>query len=153
AKYFRNSSNKPFMRVSYSEPHMAVMRQNEVSEPPESESIEQIFSALESPLLAYALRLVGERGIAEDMVQDAFMKLHAQFAEVREPRKWLYRTVHNQCLNHRRRAGKIIPLEFPGESGEPTADSADPQPLPDELIARVEGIGLVRLSLNALDER
>ncbi|MDB6066442.1 MAG: polymerase, sigma-24 subunit, subfamily, partial [Pedosphaera sp.] len=60
---------------------MAVMRPNEVSEPPGFETIEQLFAALESPLLSYAQRLVGELGIAEDMVQDAFMKLHAQFEQ------------------------------------------------------------------------
>ncbi|MDB6066040.1 MAG: polymerase, sigma-24 subunit, subfamily, partial [Pedosphaera sp.] len=111
-------------------------------------------AALESPLLSYAQRLVGELGIAEDMVQDAFMKLHAQFEQVREPRRWLYRTVHNQALNYRRQAGKIVSLNLPGEEGgEAADDAADPKPLPDEEIARWEGIGLVRLSLEGLDER
>src|SRR5689334_2818352 len=58
------------------------------------ESIEELFVALESALLSYALRLTGERGLAEDIVQEAFMKLHAHFKEVQEPRRWLYRTVH-----------------------------------------------------------
>lgn len=125
---------------------------------PGGETMEALFAALESPLLTYALRLLGQRAQAEDAVQDAFMKLHAQFSEVREPRKWLYRTVHNAALNFRRQAGKIVPLptaasaedsSSPASSQEP----ADPEPLPDEQIIRWEGIGLVRLSLGALDER
>src|SRR5262245_11180503 len=134
---------------------MAVMPSDKVSaEPPGSETIEELFAALESPLLNYALRLVGERGVAEDMVQDAFMKLHAQFAEVREPRRWLYRTVHNLAMNHRRQAQKIVPIETKsGEDPAHTSETADPQLLPDEQIARLEGIGLVRLSLDTLDER
>jgi len=105
--------------------------------------------------LSYALRLVGERALAEDTVQEAFMKLHAQFAEVREPRRWLYRTVHNLALNHRRQGRKIVPLEPVAPEGEgiSTPDAADPEPLPDEQIIRWEGIGLVRISLDALDER
>src|SRR5882724_63623 len=130
------------------------MPQTEVSEPPGGETIEQLFAALESPLLSYALRLIGEPGLAEDLVQDAFMKLHAQFDEVREPRRWLYRTIHNQALNQLRQAGKIVNLPPPNEDGSPPADQTpDPKPLPDEEIARWESIGLVRLSLETLDER
>ncbi len=124
------------------------------AQPPGWETIEELFAALESPLLSYALRLAGDAGVAEDVVQDAFMKLHAQFDEVREPRRWLYRTVHNLALNHRRHAGRTLPLTPPGdEDGLPTNDTTDPQPLPDEQIARWEGIGLVRLSLESLDDR
>lgn len=134
---------------------MPVARPDEASaESPGSETIEELFTALESPLLAYAWRLLADRAAAEDVLQEAFMKLHVQFDEVREPRAWLYRTVHNLALNHQRRAGKIVPLIPAGEDGEPSAgDSADPVLLPDEQIARWEGIGLVRLSLAALDER
>src|SRR5882757_6124492 len=122
---------------------MAVMQPDEASaEPPGWETIEELFAALESPLLSYALRLAGQLSVAEDLVQEAFMKLHAQFEEVREPRRWLYRTVHNLALNQRRDAGKIVPLEQPSENGGGEgADAADPQPLPDEQIIRLEGIG------------
>jgi RNA polymerase sigma-70 factor (ECF subfamily) len=124
------------------------------AEPPGSETIEELFTALESPLLSYALRLAGDAAVAEDLVQEAFMRLHAQFDEVRESRRWLYRTVHNLALNHRRQAGKIVSFNLPSHDGAPPAnDTADPQPLPDEQIARWEGIGLVRLSLETLDDR
>jgi RNA polymerase sigma-70 factor (ECF subfamily) len=124
------------------------------AEPPGWETIEELFAALESPLVSYSLRLAGDPGAAEDIVQEAFMRLHAQFGEVREPRRWLYRTVHNLALNHRRQAGKIVSLNLPGDDGAPASnDTADPQPLPDEQIARWEGIGLVRLSLESLDDR
>jgi RNA polymerase sigma factor (sigma-70 family) len=134
---------------------MAVMPPDQArTEPPGAERIEELFAALESPLLSYALRLVGERSLAEDIVQEAFMRLHAQFDEVREPRRWLYRTVHNQALNERRQAEKIVSLDLPAEANKlPAAEPADPQPLPDEQIARWEGIGLVRLSLETLDQR
>jgi RNA polymerase sigma factor (sigma-70 family) len=136
---------------------MAVMRPDPASaETPKRETIEELFATLEAPLLSYGLRLTGETGLAEDVVQEAFMKLHAQFAEVREPRRWLYRTVHNLALNLRRKSSKIISLhQFSENENEnsPTPETADSAPLPDEQIARIEGIGLVRLSLNSLDER
>jgi len=134
-------------------PSTVAMQKDAVSAaPPGPETIEELFTALESPLLNYALRLAGEFGLAEDIVQEAFMKLHAQFADVREPRRWLYRTVHNLALNHRRAAGKIISLDAKTAAGD-DHDATDPQPLPDEQIARLEGIGLVRLGLAALDAR
>src|SRR2546427_1836347 len=98
---------------------MAVMQPDEASmEPPGWETIEELFAALESALLGYALRLTGELSVAEDLVQEAFMKLHVRFDEVREPRRWLYRTVYNLALNHRRDASKIVPLNpVQGENG------------------------------------
>ena len=104
-------------------------------------------------------RLTGSRDAAEDIVQDAFMKLHAQFADVRQPKSWLYRAVHNAALNHRRDCAKIISLTpaTPDSSDQTHAsqanDLADDSLPPDEQIARLEGIGLVRLSLESLDER
>src|SRR5215471_6164071 len=93
---------------------MAIMPPDQPSiRPSGAETIEELFAALESPLLSYALRLVAERSLAEDIVQEAFMRLHAQFEQVQDPRRWLYRTAHNLALNHRRKASKIIPLEVP----------------------------------------
>jgi RNA polymerase sigma-70 factor (ECF subfamily) len=126
--------------------------QSDEVESPGAETIEMLFAALESPLLSYALRLVRDSGAAEDLVQEAFMKLHAQFDQVREPRRWLYRTVHNLALNHQRRAGKSVPLHSADEE-RGAADLPDTRLLPDEEIARWEGIGLVRLSLETLDAR
>jgi len=82
------------------------------------------------------------------------MKLHAQFSEIREPKRWLYRTVHNLALNQLRSGSKIVPLKVEAsEDGTRVTESVDPQPMPDEQIVRLEGIGLVRLSLEILDER
>jgi RNA polymerase sigma factor (sigma-70 family) len=121
---------------------------------PKFGSIEDAFVALETPLLAYALRLLRETAMAQDIVQEAFVRLHAEFESVRDPRRWLYRTVHNLALNQQRRDRKVVPLHPPAE--EPTAsdiDLIDPELLPDEQIARLENIGLVQLSLDTLDER
>jgi RNA polymerase sigma-70 factor (ECF subfamily) len=121
---------------------------------PRRGSVEELFATLESPLLRYALRLTAGRAPAEDVVQEAFMRLHAQFDEIREPRRWLYRTVHNLAFNQRRAASKVVALDPTPDGTAPGGqDSVDPRPLPDEQIARWEHIGLVRLSLEALDAR
>jgi len=133
---------------------MALMRPDEANAgPSRPQTIEELFEALESPLLSYALRLVGRRDLAEDIVQEAFMKLHEHFEEVREPRRWLYRTTHNLALNQKRAADRTVALSSDEGEGSKAAELADPQPFPDEQIARWEGIGLVRLSLESLNER
>ncbi len=114
------------------------------------ESIEELFTALETPLLAYAGRLAPTTDMAEDLVQEAFVRLHAQFAQVRMPRSWLYRTVHNLALNQRRGRDKIVAM-IPPPEGE--TEVADLQPLPDEQMARAEGMDLVKYSLKNLDTR
>ena len=118
-------------------------------------SVEEAFLALEAPLLAYALRLLREPAMAQDIVQEAFVRLHAEFDSVRDPRRWLFRTVHNLALNQQRRDRKVVPLHPPSDEspGSIVIDLTDPELLPDEQIARVEHIGLVRLSLHTLDER
>ena len=136
---------------------MTVARPEESGAAPES--IEELFSSLESPLLAYALRLLGDRESAQDIVQESFMRLHAQFSAVREPRRWLYRTAHNLAINHLRQSSRVIPLEpIPADPSEDTPPSrlqpqSDPDSLPDAQIIRLEGIGLVHLSLATLDPR
>ena len=133
---------------------MAMSAPEEASaSPPEWATIEQVFAALESPLLAYARRLTGDFAVAEDVVQDAFMKLHSQFHQVRTPQPWLYRTVHNLAVDHQRRASRIVLVDDRANEDAPANDTADSQPMPDEQIARWEGIGLVRLVLETLDAR
>jgi RNA polymerase sigma factor (sigma-70 family) len=131
------------------------MRPDQTSaESPECETIEELFTALESPLLGYALRYAGDRAVAEDVVQEAFMKLHSQFESVDKPRPWLYRTVHNLALNRRRDAQKTVPLD-PGSDHEttPATEPADRGLSPDEQMLRMERIGLVRLGMETLDQR
>jgi len=131
------------------------MAASERENDPSGESIEGLFHALESPLLGYAMRLLGNVAASQDIVQESFMRLHIQFDRVRDRRAWLYRTVHNLALNHRRDGQKIVALERGGEEEDASRveEAMDLKPLPDEQIARTEGIGLVRLSVEALGTR
>ncbi len=113
------------------------------------ESLEALFTACEAPLLRYAHRLVQDIEVSQEIVQESFMRLHAQFNQVERPRPWLYRTVHNLALNHRRANQKIVPLEF--EEG--AAGAVDDQPMPGERIERLEAIEQTRLCLESLAKR
>ena len=114
------------------------------------DSIESLYAAQESALLSYAQSLVRQNETAQDIVQEAFMRLHAEFNTVRQPQAWLYRTVHNLALNHLRAGRKIVAIS--AEEFQ-QAELSDAQPLPDEYLEKMEAIGQARLSLDVLDSR
>ncbi|MCS1410478.1 MAG: RNA polymerase sigma factor YlaC [Verrucomicrobia subdivision 3 bacterium] len=107
------------------------------------------FELLEGPLLRYAYQLVKRPEVAQDLVQEAFLKLQTRQDTVTEPKPWLYRTIHNMAVNHHCKENRVVPLN----SGEPEkngTEQAAPEPMPDEYIARLEAIGQIRLVLRSL---
>ena len=65
-------------------------------------SLAALFEAEESGLLRYAIGLVSRRMVAEELVQETFLRLHQVWSEVENPRAWLYRSLRNLALNHLR---------------------------------------------------
>ena len=114
------------------------------------ESIESLYAAQESALLIYAQKIVNQTETAQDIVQEAFLRLHAGFENVRQPQAWLYRTVHNLAINHLRKGRKIVPLVTEEDEER---DLPDGKLLPDEYLARMEAIGRTRLAVGGLDAR
>ncbi len=110
----------------------------------EKPTLRQVFEAEESPLLRYAFGLVGQRETAEDLVQDAFLKLHAHWDDVTNPRAWLFRAVRNLSLNHLRDHRREVSIEG---SGEFQSDN----PGPEQTLGRLEAIGTLQLLVAELD--
>jgi RNA polymerase sigma-70 factor (ECF subfamily) len=103
-------------------------------------SLRVLFEVEEPPLLAFAVGIVRRRSVAEELVQDAFLRLHEVWGQVENPRGWLYRSIRNMALNHIRDHQRETPLE---EAGDPAATESRP----DEELGRMEAIGMVRLLL------
>lgn len=117
-------------------------------------TMSQVFDRYESELLAYALKLVKNRPVAEDLVQDAFLRLHPLFDSVENPRAWLYRTTHNLAVNYHRSNRRTVSMEEREEAGGDAETPVDANlPLPDEYLQRMEAIGRMRICLEGLDER
>lgn len=103
----------------------------------EKASLREVFEAEEGPLLRFACGMLGRREIAEDIVQDAFLKLHGHWEEVANPRAWLFRTVRNLSLNHLRdHKREVLKDETPEWSVEAP---------PGDELARMEAAGAVRM--------
>lgn len=63
----------------------------------------QLFRELYEPLTKYAYTFVLDHAIAEDIVQDVFVRIwekHSSVIELPQARPYLYRAVRNTCFNH-----------------------------------------------------
>src|SRR5688572_24113218 len=99
-----------------------------------------LFESEESGLLRYAIGLVRQRMVAEELVQETFLRFHQVADDVENPRGWLYRSLRNLALNHLRDQPRESALE---EENTPAHDAR----LPAESLGRDEAVGLVRLLL------
>ena len=118
-----------------------------LSHPPmeEKPTLRQVFDVEESVLLRYAYSLVGQRETAEDIVQDAFLKLHAHWEEVTHPRAWLFRCTRNLALSHIRDHKRETPMDTDREW-----ESSSPDP--EQALGKLEAIGTLQLLIAELHE-
>ena len=111
----------------------------------EKPPLQQVFVTEEGPLLRFACGILHQRETAEDIVQEAFLRLHGHWEEVANPRAWLYRTVRNLALNYLRDHKRETVTDEP-----PEWDATDG---PEEALERLEAAGAVRLLLAELPEK
>lgn len=88
---------------------------------PVSPSIDGVIREHGAALLAYVTRLTGDRYLAEDIVQETWLRAwrHADrlTADKGSVRGWLMRTAHNVTIDqHRSRKARPTEIAFEGES-------------------------------------
>lgn len=101
-------------------------------------SIRDIFDSEESALLRFAYGICGQRETAEDIVQEAFLRLQEHWDEVQNPLAWLYRSIRNLALNHIRDHRKESPMQ---EGEEWQSES----PMASEVLGKMEAVGVLRM--------
>lgn len=106
-----------------------------------------LFESEETPLLRYAFSLTGRRAIAEEIVQEVFLQLHANWEGVENPRAWLFRSVRNRSYNHQRDGRREV-----GGDEKSVAAASSEDDTPEELLQRMEAAGFLRLLLAELEE-
>lgn len=111
----------------------------------EKPTLRQVFDAEESALLRYAYGLLGQRETAEDVVQDAFLKLHAHWEEVTHPRAWLFRCTRNLAFSHLRDHKRETPMD-------PDREWESASPDPEQTLGKLEAIGTLQLLIAELHE-
>ena len=126
----------------------------------EPEAFQEIMERYAGPVVNLAYRFLGNRADAEEIAQEAFLRLYRNPPQLNPSSKlftWLYRVAVNLCLDRLRRRGRQPPmasLEAPAglESEEPLAgkiaDSVSRGPR--ETAAGAETVEAVRRAVGSL---
>ncbi|MEU1279273.1 sigma-70 family RNA polymerase sigma factor [Streptomyces sp. NPDC005805] len=88
----------------------------------DEEAFELLVRRHAPPMIRLATRLLGDRGEAEDAVQEAFVGAWRRLPEFQSRASfgtWIYRIVTNRCLNVLRSRRPAAPLEAVGEPVAP----------------------------------
>ena len=96
----------------------------------------------------FAWRMLGDVGEAEDVAQEAFLRLWRQAGRWRTEARvgtWLHRVAHNLCIDRLRKRR--------GTSGEELPDLVDPAPGPAAERQRAQIARSVEIALSRLPER
>ncbi len=115
-----------------------------VSEP----TLRTLFDTEETPLLRFAFSLIGRRAVAEEIVQEVFLQLHAHWDDVDSPRAWLFRSVRNRAYNHIRDNQREI---LNVDDRKVQSLSAENE-TPEATFLRMEAIGALRQMVEELNE-
>jgi RNA polymerase sigma factor (sigma-70 family) len=85
-----------------------------------------VLARYERSLLRHAAAVVGDAAMAEDVVQETFLKLLANGHPVDNLAGWLHRVTHNLALDHLRRESRLRKLHSEAAPlDEPLAEAAD----------------------------
>jgi RNA polymerase sigma-70 factor (ECF subfamily) len=120
--------------------------------PPDKANMEDIMNQYQGALLRYAARVLNNEEAAQDVVQEAFIRLHGNWDKVRRrgvPVKgWLFRTAHNAAVDYIRKESRRR-LLHERQSKETDSCTADY----DDQREREERHALVMQHLNILKPR
>lgn len=108
--------------------------------------VDQLFHRLYPPLFRYLYRMTGDGDVADDMAQEAFVRLTRQALPEAEVRPWLFTVATNLVRDRGRKTARHRRLQ----SFVPTAGA---MVAPDVAAERNERVVMVRAALDKLSER
>jgi RNA polymerase sigma-70 factor, ECF subfamily len=98
-----------------------------------SENIETLYTALSAKLRAFIKSKVKDDVLADDLLQEVFIKVHTRIDSLKEVEKvqgWIYRIAHNLILDHFKKGKKEVPLT---DQSEPADEEASGEVMAEAL--------------------
>jgi RNA polymerase sigma factor (sigma-70 family) len=105
------------------------------------------YADLYEPLVRYLQRFTGEAAVAEDLAQEAFLRLLRQDLPDHEVKAWIYTVATNLAVDHKRkwdRRRTLLVIHRPAPQRRPD---------PEEAAGRSQEIARVRAALDELRPR
>ncbi|GAA3053248.1 sigma-70 family RNA polymerase sigma factor [Actinokineospora globicatena] len=118
----------------------------------------QLYDRYRDPVTHFLTRVVGDRHLAEDLTQEAFVSAMRHLPSLRRParfRPWLFSIAHRGALDHIRRGGPVLLADLPdlvGDDGPDTATATEATRLVWDAAASLEPRQLAILELTLRDE-
>jgi RNA polymerase sigma-70 factor (ECF subfamily) len=113
----------------------------------------RLYTLVAPRILAYLVALIADRPVAEDLLQQTFLKLHqsrSSYVRDANPIPWIYTIAHRTCLDEiRRRKRAPVRLTIDGEL--PREPRAAITGQPEEHEARADSAAPAAISLADLD--
>ncbi|WP_020676580.1 RNA polymerase sigma factor [Geopsychrobacter electrodiphilus] len=122
-------------------------------------SFEALVNANSARLIGMAWRMVGNREDAEDLAQEAFIRLHKNIAKFRGESSlstWLYQILSRLAIDHLRRQKlkqKIFFLRNTEDDQDPLEQAADPGANPGEIYLAGEAGRTMTKAMDKLPAR
>ena len=121
----------------------------------DTEALTTIFHRYKKPLLNYALRILGNRADAEDVLSEVFMVIFSKKYQYNPNAKfstWAYTVTRNMCISRLRQKKNILSLWFRNEETDEMEpwEIADSKDLPPEDLQRAETIQHIRNAIQKL---
>jgi RNA polymerase sigma-70 factor, ECF subfamily len=69
-------------------------------------ALDELLRSVQEPLFRYVLRVTGDRAMAEDVVQEVFLRIYRKLAWLEDPalfRPWAYRIATREAFRHLKR--------------------------------------------------
>jgi RNA polymerase sigma-70 factor (ECF subfamily) len=86
-----------------------------------ADAFRELVERYQRPVLGLIARMVADRGTAEDLAQDVFVRAYRYLADFDRERRfasWLFKIAHNRTIDHLRRQRLVqwLPLEAEGDN-------------------------------------